>query len=124
MNATDKRIIDLLKGEPNDINPYHHSILWNTEYYYECSRHLKNVDAKASEEHADRAAYYSAKQEALVEVVSEKAWDDLTKSEWWRDCLYDADTNAWKTAKEIAREKFDDMEFLLREEMRAYWAED
>ena len=124
MNATDKRIIDLLKGEPNDINPYHHSILWNAKYYYECSRYLKNVDTKASEERADRAAYYKAKKEALVEAVSEKAWDDLTKSEWWIDCSYDADVKAWETAKEIAREKLDDMEFLLREEMRAYWAED
>ena len=124
MNATDKRIIDLLKGEPNDINPYHGSILWNAQYYYECSRYLRNVDATASKEHADRAAYYSAKQEALIEVVSEKAWDDLTKSEWWRDCHYDADDKAMDTAKKVAREKFDNMEYLLREETRAYWAED
>ena len=124
MNATDKRIIDLLKGEPNDINPYHGSILWNAQYYYECSRYLKDVDGKASEEYADRAAYYRAKKGALADVLPEKAWDDLTKSEWWRDCHYDADEKAWDTAKEIAREKLDDMAYLLREEMRTYWAED
>lgn len=100
MNATDKRIIDMLKGEREG---HQDGIVWNHEYFRYCAGSLRFIDPEKSAHYDEQSDWWGARESALFGVIDEKTYETIVGSDWYKDAVQNARESAHKHVKNVAR---------------------